>query len=239
MTRQQPIQLYYWPTPNGHKITIMLEELGLPYEIRPIDITRGDQFDPEFLRISPNNKMPAITDPEGPGGEPLSLFESGAILIYLAEKTGRFIPQEPAAYYGMMQWLMFQMGGLGPMAGQAHHFRNYAPETIDYAVKRYTNEVHRLYGVMDRRLAESEYLAGDYSIADMASWPWVRPHERQGQDFTDFPNLKHWFEAIDERPAVQRALEVLAEASSRGKSGAGFDEKAREILFGSEQYRER
>lgn len=238
MTQQQPIQLYYWPTPNGHKITIMLEELGLPYEVRPVDITRGDQFDPEFLRISPNNKMPAITDPEGPGGEPLSLFESGAILIYLAEKTGRFIPQEPAAYYSMMQWLMFQMGSLGPMAGQAHHFRNYAPETIDYAVNRYTNEVHRLYGVMDRRLAESEYLAGDYSIADMASWPWVRPHERQGQDLDDFPNLKHWFQAIEERPAVQRALEVLAEASSRGKQGSGFDEKAREILFGSEQYRQ-
>ncbi len=238
MSQQQPIKLYYWPTPNGHKITIMLEESRLPYEVEPVNITRGHQFDPEFLKIAPNNKMPAIIDPEGPGGEPLSLFESGAILIYLAEKSGRFIPEEPAAYYSMLQWLMFQMGGLGPMAGQAHHFCNYAPETIDYAITRYTSEVYRLYNVMDRRLGESEYLAGEYSIADMASWPWVRPHERQGQDLAEFPNLKRWFETIGERPAVQRALEVLAEARDQGKSGTGFDEKAREILFGDQQYRQ-
>ncbi len=239
MTQQQPIQLYYWPTPNGHKVTILLEELGLPYAVEPVDITRGDQFEPGFLGVAPNNKIPAIVDPEGPGGEPLSLFESGAILIYLAEKTGRFIPQEPAAYYRMLQWLMFQMGGLGPMAGQAHHFRNYAPETIDYAIDRYTREVGRLYRVMDRRLADADYLADDYSIADMAAWPWVKPHERQGQALSGHSNLQRWFETIGARPAVQRALEVLEDASGQGRSGSGFDEKAREILFGREQFRER
>ena len=237
MTQQQPIKLYYWPTPNGHKITILLEELGLPYEVEPVNITRGDQFEPGFLRIAPNNKMPAIIDPEGPGGESLSLFESGAIMLYLAEKTGRFIPKEPAAYFRTLQWLMFQMGGLGPMAGQAHHFRNYAPESIDYAIDRYTNEVGRLYRVMDERLGEAEYLADEYSIADMAAWPWIRPHERQGQDLDRHPHLKRWFDAIAERPAVQRGLAVLEDASSQGKQGSGFDEKAREILFGAEQYR--
>ena len=239
MTQQQPIQLYYWPTPNGHKISILLEELGLAYTPVAVDITRGDQFEPDFLQISPNNKIPAIVDPEGPGGEALSLFESGAIMIYLGEKTGRFIPQEPAAYYSMMQWLMFQMGGLGPMAGQAHHFRNYAPESIDYAITRYTNEVARLYRVLDRRLGESDYLAGDYSIADMAAWPWIKPYKRQGQDLAEYPHLQRWFKAIGERPAVQRALEVMADAGNQGKSGSGFDPKAQEILFGQAQYRDR
>lgn len=237
MNQQQPIKLYYWPTPNGHKITILLEELGLPYEVEPVNITRGDQFEPEFLKIAPNNKMPAIIDPEGPGGEPLSLFESGAIMIYLAEKTARFIPQEPAAYFRTIQWLMFQMGNLGPFAGQAHHFRNYAPEHIEYAINRYTSEVARLYRVMDERLGEAEYLADDYSIADMAAWPWIRPYERQGQDLEQHPNLKRWFDTIAERPAVQRGLAVLEDAASQGKQGSGFDEKAREILFGAEQYR--
>jgi GST-like protein len=237
MKQRQPIKLYYWPTPNGHKITILLEELGLPYEIEPVNITRGDQFEPEFLKLAPNNKMPAIVDPEGPGGEPLSLFESGAIMIYLAEKTGQFIPKEPSAYFRTIQWLMFQMGNLGPFAGQAHHFRNYAPEPIEYAINRYTNEVARLYDVMDERLGPAEYLADEYSIADMAAWPWVKPYERQGQDLEQYPNLKRWFEAIGERPAVQRGLAVLEEAASQGKRGSGFDEEAREILFGAEQYR--
>jgi len=233
----KPIELYYWPTPNGWKISIMLEELGLPYEVRKIDITQGDQFEPSFLRISPNNKMPAIVDPEGPGGEPFALSESGAILIYLAEKTGKLMPHEPADYYHMLQWLMFQMGHLGPMAGQAHHFRNYAPEKIDYAIQRYTNEVHRIYNVMERRLGETEFLAGDeYSIVDIACWPWVKPYENQGQDIDEFPNLKRWFEAIGARPAVQRGVELMAEARSSGKSGQGFDKKAQEVLFGSTQY---
>ena len=239
MAEPKPIKLYYWPTPNGVKVTILLEELELPYEVVPVDITRGDQFEPEFLRISPNNKMPAIVDPEGPDGEPLSLFESGAIMLYLAEKTGRFIPREPAAYFRMLQWLMFQVGNVGPMGGQAHHFRNYTPERIDYAYQRYTREMARLYNVMDRRLGEVEYLSGEYSIADMASWPWVRRHDRQGQDLEEFPHLKRWFDAIGDRPAVQRALEVLADSTAQGKSGSGFDEQAQAVLFGETQYRKR
>lgn len=236
---QQPIKLYFWPTPNGYKISILLEELQLPYEVHPVDITRGEQFEESFLRISPNNKMPAIVDPEGPGGKPLSLFESGAILLYLAEKTGHFIPQEPAAYYQTLQWLMFQMGHVGPMAGQAHHFRNYAPERIPYAIDRYTNEVTRLYRIMNRRLGEVEYLAGEYSIADIACWPWVRSWEKQGQDIEALPDLKRWFDSVAERPAVQKGIELLADRRQQGKADQGFDEEAWKILFGEGQYQQR
>ncbi len=230
------IQLYTWPTPNGHKVHIMLEETGLAYDIHPIDIGAGDQFDPSFLKISPNNKMPAIVDPEGPGGGLYSVFESGAILMYLADKTGQFMPKEPRAYWDTVQWLMFQMGGVGPMLGQAHHFRNYAPEKIPYAIDRYTNEASRLYGVIDRRLGESEWLAGpDYTIADMATFPWLRSYENQGQDLNDYPKLKAWFERINARPAVERGLQVLAD---RRRSGP-MDDKQREILFGAQQYARR
>ncbi|MBT3306500.1 MAG: glutathione S-transferase family protein [Alphaproteobacteria bacterium] len=230
------IDLYTWPTPNGHKVHIMLEETGLPYTVFPIDIGAGDQFDPDYLKISPNNKMPAIVDPDGPDGQPYSLFESGAILMYLAEKTGQFMPSEMAARYTVIQWLMFQMGGIGPMFGQAHHFRKYAPEKIPYAVDRYTNEAARLYGVLDRRLAEVEYLAGDYSIADIATFPWTRSYERQGQDLDDFPNVKRWFEAINARPAVERGLKVLAE-----RRNANFQKDAEAVknLFGAAQYQKR
>src|SRR5262245_9171901 len=201
------IDLHYWPTPNGHKISIMLEEIGLEYKIVPVNIGRGDQFKPEFLKISPNNRMPALVDPDAPGG-PLSIFESGAILLYLAEKSGRFLPADPRGRFEVVQWLMWQMGGLGPMAGQAHHFRGYAPEKSQSAVDRYTNEVNRLYGVMDQRLASREFLAGDYSIADMAAFPWVLPHERQGQKLEDFSHLKRWFDTIRAREAVQKGLAV-------------------------------
>ncbi len=290
------IDLYTWPTPNGHKVHIMLEEVGLEYNVIPIDINAGDQFDPEFLKISPNNKMPAMVDPDGPGGTPYSMFESGAILMYLAEKTGRLMPTETRARYDVIKWLMFQMGHIGPMLGQAHHFRVYAPENLDYAVDRYTNEAGRLYGVIDRRLGESEYLAGDaysiadiatfpwtrsierqghdwaefpnakrwfdaidrytneayrlykvldgrlaeaeylaeaYSIADIAVFPWLRSHERQGQDLDDFPPVKRWFEAIAARPAVEAGVEVLADRRRTGP----IDDAAREIMFGAKQYR--
>ncbi|MDH3918674.1 MAG: glutathione S-transferase N-terminal domain-containing protein [Rhodospirillales bacterium] len=230
------IELYTWPTPNGHKVHIMLEETGLAYNVHPIDISAGDQFDPEFLKISPNNKMPAIVDPEGPDGEPISLFESGAILIYLAEKTGRFLPEAPRARYETLQWLMWQMGGLGPMLGQTHHFRQYAPEQIPYAVDRYTNEARRLYNVADRRLGETRFLAGDdYTIADIASFPWTRSYERQGIDLEDYSNVKRWFDEIAARPAVERGVKVLAEHRSTG----AMDEKARENLFGAAQYQRR
>ncbi|MDH3913398.1 MAG: glutathione S-transferase N-terminal domain-containing protein [Rhodospirillales bacterium] len=230
------IELYTWPTPNGHKVHIMLEETGLAYNVHPIDISAGDQFDPEFLKISPNNKMPAIVDPEGPDGEPISLFESGAILIYLAEKTGRFLPEAPRARYETLQWLMWQMGGLGPMLGQTHHFRQYAPEQIPYAVDRYTNEARRLYNVADRRLGETRFLAGDdYTIADIASFPWTRSYERQGIDLEDYTNVKRWFDEIAARPAVERGVKVLAEHRSTG----AMDEKARENLFGAAQYQRR
>ena len=227
------IDLYTWPTPNGHKVHVMLEEVGLEYKVIPINIGRGDQFDPEFLKISPNNKMPAMVDPEGPDGKPYSLFESGAILMYLAEKTGQFMPQESAARYLVIQWLMFQMGTVGPMLGQAHHFRSYAPEPMPYAVDRYTNEGRRIYNVIDKRLSEVEYLAGDYSIADMATFPWVRLHERQGVELDELPNFVRWVEAIKARPAVERGLEVLAEERRKPE---GMDEKAKEILFGATQY---
>lgn len=209
----QPIDLYYWPTPNGWKISIFLEEANLPYTAKPIDISAGDQFEPDFLKISPNNKMPAIVDPEGPDGEPIKVFESGAILLYLAEKTGQFIPSDDRGRLRVIQWLMFQIGGAGPMLGQAHHFRQYAPEKIPYAIERYTKEASRLYSVLDKRLAEVSYVAGDYSIADMAIFPWIVPYERQGQDLKDYPNLQKWFQTIQERPAVQRGLAVMKPAN--------------------------
>lgn len=228
----QPIELYYWPTPNGHKISIFLEEAELPYDVVPINIGAGDQFEPEFLEISPNNKMPAIVDPDGPDGEPISIFESGAILLYLAEKTGRFFPQAPHDKYRVLQWLMFQMGSVGPMLGQAHHFRQYAPDEIPYAIERYTSEAARLYGVMDNRLSEAEFFAGsEYTIADMAVYPWVVPHENQGQDMDDYPHLQRWYEAIKARPAVRRGLEVGEEM--RQQLNRDMDDETRETLFGN------
>jgi GST-like protein len=206
--QNNPIELHYWPTPNGFKVSIMLEELGVPYDVHYVNIGKGDQFKPEFLKISPNNRMPAIIDPEGPGGEPISVFESGAILQYLGRKFGQFYPTDERARVEVEQWLFWQMGGLGPMAGQAHHFRNYAKEKIDYAIKRYTDECNRLYGVMNKRLASREFLAGDYSIADMASVGWIKSHEAQGQDLNDFPNLKRWYDTLLARPAVERGLAV-------------------------------
>ena len=201
------IELYTSATPNGQKIHIMLEETGLDYRLHWVDLRKGEQFDPEFLRISPNNKIPVILDRDGPGGEPMSVFESGAILIYLAEKTGEFLPAEPRARIGVLEWLMFQVGGVGPMLGQAHHFRAYAREKIPYAIERYTSEGARIYRVLDKRLSENEYLAGEYSIADMAVFPWIRLHERQGQDMADHPHLSRWFDAIAARPAVARDME--------------------------------
>jgi len=226
------IDVYSWPTPNGHKIHIMLEECGLEYRAHPINIGAGDQFKPEFLAISPNNKIPAITDHQGPGGKPLSLFESGAILQYLAEKTGKFLPTDPVARYTTIEWLMFQMGGVGPMLGQAHHFRIYAPEKIDYAIQRYTNETRRLYGVMERQLGRHAYLAGDtYTIADIATFPWTRSWKNQGIELSEFPNVLKWHESIAARPAVVRGVEVLADLRV-----PLVDDKAREILFGATQY---
>lgn len=223
------IDLYSWATPNGHKVHIMLEELNLPYRVHAVDIGKGDQFEPGFLKISPNNKIPAIVDPDGPDGKPISVFETGAILIYLAENTAsELLPKELRQRMQVLQWLMFQMGGLGPMLGQAHHFRVYAPEKIPYAYDRYTNEAARLYGVMDRRLGEAEFLGDSYSIADIACFPWIRSHERQGQDLNDFPNLKRWFETIRSRPAVQRGLEVLSDTSKN----TPFNAKDNARLFG-------
>ena len=229
------ITVYSWPTPNGHKVHIMLEECGLAYDVVPIDIGAGDQFTPEFLKISPNNKIPAIVDPQGPDGQPISVFESGAILVYLASKTGRFLPEGDRARFEVLQWLMFQMGGVGPMLGQAHHFRMYAPEKIAYAVDRYTNEARRLYGVIDKRLAESEWLGGaEYSIADIATFPWLRSWQNQGVVLEDHPHLKRWFDIIAARPAVQRGVKVLADLRK-----PITDDKAREILFGKTQYERR
>ncbi|MEA3112418.1 MAG: GSH-dependent disulfide-bond oxidoreductase [Caballeronia sp.] len=229
------IEAYSWATPNGHKIHIMLEELGLEYKAIPIDIGAGDQFTPEFLAISPNNKIPAIIDSDGPDGKPLALFESGAILFYLAEKTGKFLPLDPVGRYTTMQWLMFQMGGVGPMLGQAHHFRIYAPEKIEYAVNRYSNEAKRLYGVMDKQLGVTRYLAGnDYSIADIATFPWTRSWKNQGIELDEFPNVRRWFDEISARPAVIRGVEVLASAR---KDLTG--DKQREVLFGAQQYARR
>ena len=228
--KQKPIELYYWPTPNGFKITIMLEECKLPYEIKPININKGDQFKPEFLAFSPNNRMPAIIDPNGPDGKPISVFESGAILQYLGRKTGKFYPADERARVDVEQWLFWQMGGLGPMAGQAHHFRNYAPEKIQYGIDRYTNEVNRLYGVMNRRLADRKYLAGDYSIADMACFPWVRPYKNQGQELSDFPHLEAWFKRVHDRPAVAIGVKVAEEL--RTGSNLATDKAAQAVLFG-------
>jgi len=223
------IDLHYWPTPNGRKITVMLEEIGVPYQVIPVDIGRGAQFTPEFLAISTNNRMPAIVDHEPlGGGAPISIFESGAILVYLAEKTGKLMPTDPRGKYEVLQWVFWQMAGLGPMAGQAHHFREYAPEKIPYAIDRYTNEVNRLYGVMDRRLSDRPYLAGDYSIADIAAWPWVVPWKTQGQNMDDFPNLKRWFDAISARPAVERGRAVGRELPRKNS----MDDEARKVLFG-------
>ncbi|WP_431286978.1 glutathione binding-like protein [Roseateles chitinivorans] len=229
------IEVYSWPTPNGHKVHIMLEECRLPYRVIPVDIGAGDQFDAKFLAISPNNKIPAIVDPDGPDGKPISLFESGAILLYLAGKTGQFLPPDTRGRYEALQWLMFQMGGVGPMLGQTHHFRMYAPEKIEYAIDRYTNEAKRLYGVIDRRLAHTKYIAGDaYGIADMAIFPWLRGAKNQGVEMADHPHLKGWFDEIAKRPAVARAVEVLAE-----KRRPLVDDKAREVLFGKTQYERR
>lgn len=223
------IDLHYWPTPNGRKIAIMLEEAGLPYKVIPVDIGRGAQFTPEFLAISPNNRMPAIVDHEPlGGGSPISVFESGAILVYLAEKSGQLMPTDPRGKYEVLQWVFWQMGGLGPMAGQTHHFREYAPEKIPYAIDRYTNEMSRLYCVMDRRLSDRPYLAGDYSIADIAAWPWIVPWKTQGQNIEEFPHLKRWFDAIAQRPAVERGRAVGRELPRKNP----MDDEARKVLFG-------
>jgi len=228
------IDLYTDTTPNGYKISIMLEEIGLPYKAHHVDIGKGDQFKPEFLKLSPNNKIPAIVDSDGPGGKPYGMMESGAILMYLADKTGKLWPKETRARYDVAQWLMFQMGHIGPMLGQAHHFRIYAPEQLPYAVDRYTKEAKRLYGVLEKRLKDHAYLAGDYSIADIATWPWLRRPERQGVDRADYPNVQRWFEAIAARPAVERGLAVFADKVRN----APMDAKAKEILFGATQYQQ-
>jgi len=229
------IEVYSWPTPNGHKVHIMLEECGLPYRVIPVDIGAGAQFEPGFLSISPNNKIPAITDPQGPEGEPISMFESGAILLYLAGKTGKFLPADVRGKYEVLQWLMFQMGSVGPMLGQAHHFRIYAPEQIGYAVNRYTNEAKRLYSVINKRLAVRTYIAGkDYSIADIAIFPWLRSWKNQGVEMSDYPHLKGWFDEIAARPAVQRGVQVLAEQRK-----PLLDDQAREVLFGERQRAQR
>ena len=232
---QAEIEVYSWATPNGHKVHVMLEECGLPYRAIPVDIGAGEQFAPDFLAVSPNNKIPAIVDPQGPDGAPISLFESGAILLYLAGKTGKFLPADVRGKYAVLEWLMFQMGGVGPMLGQAHHFRIYAPQKIDYAIERYTNEAKRLYGVMNRRLAKSTYIAGpEYTIADIAIFPWLRSWKNQGIDWNEHPHLKGWFDEIAARPAVKRGVEVLAD-----RRKALTDDKAREVLFGGTQYERR
>ncbi len=229
------IDAYSWATPNGHKVHIMLEECALPYRVHGVDIGAGEQFKPEFLAISPNNKIPAIVDSDGPDGKPISVFESGAILLYLAGKTGRFLPKDVRGKYEALEWLMFQMGGVGPMLGQAHHFRIYAPEKIDYAIQRYTNEAKRLYGVMDKRLQDQEWIAGDeYTVADIAIFPWLRSWKNQGIDWADHPRLKQWFDTIEARPAVQRGVAVLAD-----RRKPLVDDKARDALFGQSQYSKR
>lgn len=229
------IHAYSWPTPNGHKIHIMLEETGLDYAVHPVDIGAGEQFDPAFLALSPNNKIPAIVDDAGPGGGRFALAESGAILIYLAEKSGSFMPAAPRPRYATLQWLMFQMAHIGPMLGQAHHFRGYAPVRISYAIERYTQEANRLYGVLDDRLGQDPYLAGaDYTIADIATFPWLRSHARQGVDLAAYPNVARWFDAIAARPAVVRGLAVLAQEASKGD-----DARRQENLFGARQFQRR
>jgi GSH-dependent disulfide-bond oxidoreductase len=237
------IDVYFWPTPNGYKVTVMCEEVGLKYNIIPVNIGRGDQFKPEFLKISPNNKMPAIIDHDGPGGSPIAIFESGAILMYLAEKTGKLMPSDTRGKYNVIQWLMFQMGTVGPMLGQAHHFRRYAPEKLEYAINRYTNEARRIYNVIDRRLAEAPFLAGEYSIADIATYPWLVPHAMQGQNLDDYPNLKRWYEEQRARPAVQRGFAAMAEEVARMRAAAQNqapqDKESWNNLFGNKQYERR
>jgi len=236
------IDLYFWPTPNGYKISVMCEEVGLKYNVIPVNIGKGDQFKPEFLKISPNNKMPAIIDYEAPGGKPIAIFESGAILMYLAEKTGKLMPSDTRGKYNVIQWLMFQMGTVGPMLGQAHHFRRYAPEQLQYAIDRYTNEAKRIYNVIDKRVSEVPYLAGEYSIADIATYPWLVPHNMQGQNLDDYPNLKRWYEANRARPAVQRGFAVMGEEIARMRAQAQQPQEDKERwtnLFGAKQYERR
>ncbi len=227
------IDLHYWTTPNGHKVTIFLEEAALPYTVFPVNIGQGDQFKPEFLAISPNNRIPAIVDhaPKG-GGASVSVFESGAILMYLAEKTGQFLSADMRQRYDAIQWLFWQMGGLGPMAGQNHHFNLYAPEKIPYAIERYVKETNRLYGVLNKRLADREFIAGDYSIADMASYPWIVPYKNQGQNIDDFPHLKRWLEAIAARPAVERAYAKAKEVNPKFGQPTIRSDDERKLLFG-------
>ena len=224
-----PIELHYWPTPNGWKVAIMLEECGLPYVMLPVNIGKGEQFAPEFLKISPNNKMPAIVDPDGPGGQPISVFESGAILQYLGRKTGRFYPADERRRVEVEEWLFWQVGGFGPMLGQVHHFRNYAPEKVPYAIDRYVNEAHRLYGVLDARLRGREFVCGDYSIADMAIVGWAKGWERQGQDIAEFPNVSRWLDAVTARPAVAAGLALKVDAPDLDLSS---DREAQKVLFG-------
>ena len=231
------IHLYMWATPNGYKASIMLEEVGLPYEVQPVDIGKGEQFEPDFLKISPNNKIPAIVDTDGPGGRPISVFESGAILFYLARKTGKLLPPDERGITAVMEWLMFQMGGLGPMAGQAHHFRHYAKTQLPYAIDRYTSEVKRLYGVINHRLEETPFLAGSkYTIADVASFPWVRRHERHAIDLADYPHVQRWYKEIANRPAVIAGLKPLSDGEQRGILA---DEKSHTLLFGAGQFEQR
>ena len=228
------IDLYYWPTPNGWKVSIALEEMKLPYDTKYVNIGRGEQFEPEFLAISPNNRMPAIVDHDPPGGgEPISVFESGAILIYLAEKSGQFLPADVRGRAHVLEWLMWQMGGFGPMLGQNHHFNIYAPEKVPYAIDRYVRETSRLYGVLDKQLADREWICGDYSIADMACWGWVVPHDRQGIDLDQFENVRRWYDAMKERPGVQLGFSVgleIRRAMSQSQQG-GMDEEAKKVLF--------
>jgi GST-like protein len=228
------IEVWTWPTPNGHKVHIALEELGLPYKVIPIDIGKGDQFKPEFLAITPNHRIPAIVDPDGPGGKPLKLFESAAIMIYLSEKTGgKLIPTDPIGRYRCLEWMMFQMGGVGPMFGQYNHFANYAVQKIPYAIMRYTNEVRRLHRVLDKRLAAAEYLAGaEYSMADIVTFPWIRNPDRRDIDLAEYPNVKRWHDTVAARPAVQRGVEVLSDKKRRGQ----MTEEEREIMFGKTQF---
>jgi GSH-dependent disulfide-bond oxidoreductase len=232
------VDVYSWPTPNGHKVHIMLEETGLKYRVHGINIRAGDQFKPEFLKISPNNRIPAIVDPEGPGGRPISLFESGAILLYLASKTGQLLPQDLRARWSCAQWLMWQMGGIGPMFGQANHFRSYSREKIQYAIDRYTNEANRLTRVLDKRLGEASYTAGnEYSISDIAIFCWMRNPERRGIDMASYPNVKRWFDEISARPAVQRGVKVLADVQAA--NAAPHDDKSWDIMFGKVQFEKR
>ena len=228
MSTTQPIDLYYWPTPNGWKISIMLEECGLPYTLRKVDIGAGDQFKPEFLKISPNNRMPAIVDHDGPGGQPISVFESGAILQYLGRKTGKFYPSDERKRVEVDEWLFWQMGGFGPMLGQNHHFSNYAPEKIPYAINRYVNETNRLYGVLNKQLANKSFIAGEYSIADMACIGWAKLWERQGQKIDEFPNVKRWLETMFARPAVERGIALAAEDRKNNLTNP----EVQKVLFG-------